>query len=267
MLKDYFSKFGEITNAYIIKKPGSCESRGFGYVTFATERVMKVVLSQSHKIDGREVAVESFLSKEDQKKNKSFNFNSNTKPFETDPKFTRESSFVKFSNQIEHSNDHFVMTKKGGRQFGKFSQPPVFNQSSNSGNKFSRFQAKFTLPKSAMPNFGINKNIAGNVKNSTNFIFDDEIESSSSKLDLFHKEQRKASINVRKNHNESNMIFNKEGLNISTPVGFRQNTTRVSNPTPFYQNSNGFDSHLLAPFFKQTGPIYYNQLQNSSLLS
>jgi RNA recognition motif-containing protein len=64
-LRKYFSKFGKVSNAYIIKKPGSCQSRGFGYVTFESEETMKKVLSMKHKLDGGSIVVESFLSKED----------------------------------------------------------------------------------------------------------------------------------------------------------------------------------------------------------
>ena len=34
-LKSYFSQFGKVVNAYIIMKPGSNQSKCFGYVTFS----------------------------------------------------------------------------------------------------------------------------------------------------------------------------------------------------------------------------------------
>lgn len=139
-LKNYFSKFGEITNAYTIKKPGSCESRGFGYVTFATEAAMKAVLQSRHKLDGREVVVESFLSKEEQKKSK---VALGTKVSEVEPKYTGSQNFFPFKSQTStpQSNDHFVIGKKGGRQFGMLNKPPVASQTPLTPmmNKFAKF--------------------------------------------------------------------------------------------------------------------------------
>lgn len=67
-LLEFFSKFGKVSNAYIIKKPGSVESRGFGYVTFATEELLNNVLAIKHRLDDTNIIVESFLAKEVQKK-------------------------------------------------------------------------------------------------------------------------------------------------------------------------------------------------------
>jgi RNA recognition motif-containing protein len=71
VFKKYFSQFGKVSNAFIIKKPGSFESRGFGYITFAQEKTMHQVLSLSHVIDGSELLIESYISRHQNKKERS----------------------------------------------------------------------------------------------------------------------------------------------------------------------------------------------------
>lgn len=52
-VKDYFEAFGEVTWCQIKTKPGTDESKGFGFVKFAEKEVEKKVLLQRHMIDGR----------------------------------------------------------------------------------------------------------------------------------------------------------------------------------------------------------------------
>ena len=62
-LRSYFCQFGKVMNAYIIMKPGSNQSKCFGYVTFADQTVMNKVLSMEHTLDDYKIVVEHFNSK------------------------------------------------------------------------------------------------------------------------------------------------------------------------------------------------------------
>jgi len=52
-IKEYFEPFGEIMMIQLKKRPGSGESKGFGFIKFSDKDVEKKVLLQRHMIDGR----------------------------------------------------------------------------------------------------------------------------------------------------------------------------------------------------------------------
>ncbi|KAM7355428.1 RNA-binding protein 6 isoform 4-T5 [Cochliomyia hominivorax] len=55
-LKDYFSRFGEISEAMVMKDPATRRSRGFGFITFSDPTSVDKVLAQgTHEIDGKKV--------------------------------------------------------------------------------------------------------------------------------------------------------------------------------------------------------------------
>lgn len=55
-LRDYFSRFGEITEAMVMKDPTTRRSRGFGFITFGDAASVDKVLAQStHELDGKKV--------------------------------------------------------------------------------------------------------------------------------------------------------------------------------------------------------------------
>ncbi|XP_055941233.1 RNA-binding protein Musashi homolog Rbp6-like isoform X4 [Argiope bruennichi] len=55
-LREYFSKFGEITEVMVMKDPTTRRSRGFGFVTFADPTsVDKVLASGTHELDGKKI--------------------------------------------------------------------------------------------------------------------------------------------------------------------------------------------------------------------
>eukprot|EP00919_Chromeraceae_sp_WS-2016_P020537 GHVR01048822.1.p1 GENE.GHVR01048822.1~~GHVR01048822.1.p1 ORF type:complete len:198 (-),score=42.81 GHVR01048822.1:441-1034(-) len=58
-LRSYFARFGHIVDAYIPRKPTrKSESKGFGFISFASETSVRVVLGTKHVIDGREILVD-----------------------------------------------------------------------------------------------------------------------------------------------------------------------------------------------------------------
>ena len=70
-LKDYFEQFGATINAYIICKPGSTESKGFGYVIFEELKSANLVLkTKTHILKGQKVMVTKFKNKKEQKNQK-----------------------------------------------------------------------------------------------------------------------------------------------------------------------------------------------------
>ena len=55
-LRDYFSKWGEITDAVVMKDGQTRRSRGFGFVTYASaESVDEVLHDKPHVVDDKEV--------------------------------------------------------------------------------------------------------------------------------------------------------------------------------------------------------------------
>ena len=52
-IREYFEPFGEIHMIQLKKRPGSGESKGFGFIRFVDKEVEKKVLLQRHMIDGR----------------------------------------------------------------------------------------------------------------------------------------------------------------------------------------------------------------------
>jgi RNA recognition motif-containing protein len=62
-LWNYFSQYGELSDAVVIMDRQSGRSRGFGFVTFKDPRCVDSVLDQGqHSIDGRQVIDNYFIS-------------------------------------------------------------------------------------------------------------------------------------------------------------------------------------------------------------
>ncbi|KAG1673834.1 RNA-binding protein Musashi Rbp6 [Nymphon striatum] len=57
-LRDYFGKYGEISDVMVMKDPTTKRSRGFGFVTFADpSSVDKVLANGPHELDGKKVVL------------------------------------------------------------------------------------------------------------------------------------------------------------------------------------------------------------------
>ncbi len=58
-LRDLFTQFGEVVEAIIISDRMSGRSKGFGFVTFATEEMAKAAIEGMHEkeIEGRKIIV------------------------------------------------------------------------------------------------------------------------------------------------------------------------------------------------------------------
>ncbi|XP_045785276.1 RNA-binding protein Musashi homolog Rbp6 isoform X3 [Maniola jurtina] len=55
-LRDYFNKFGEITEVMVMKDPTTRRSRGFGFITFSDPASVDKVLAQAtHELDGKKI--------------------------------------------------------------------------------------------------------------------------------------------------------------------------------------------------------------------
>jgi len=63
-LREYFSRYGEITECIVMKNPETGRSRGFGFVTFKDVSCVELVLSSGpHSLDGRTIDPKSCNTK------------------------------------------------------------------------------------------------------------------------------------------------------------------------------------------------------------
>lgn len=65
-LKEYFSSYGEVVEAIIMKDRTTGRARGFGFVVFADPAVADIVIKEKHNIDGRMVEAKKAVPRDDQ---------------------------------------------------------------------------------------------------------------------------------------------------------------------------------------------------------
>ena len=59
-VKEYFSKYGEVVEAVIMRDRVTGRARGFGFVVFADPNVAERVVMEKHVVDGRTVSSRTF---------------------------------------------------------------------------------------------------------------------------------------------------------------------------------------------------------------
>lgn len=60
-LKEYFTSYGEVVEAVIMRDRNTGRARGFGFVVFANPAVAEGVVNNKHIIDGRTVCLIFFI--------------------------------------------------------------------------------------------------------------------------------------------------------------------------------------------------------------
>ncbi|XP_047320107.1 heterogeneous nuclear ribonucleoprotein 1-like [Impatiens glandulifera] len=65
-LKEYFSGYGEVLEAVIMKDRNTGRARGFGFVVFSDPAVAERVIKEKHNIDGRMVEAKKAVPRDDQ---------------------------------------------------------------------------------------------------------------------------------------------------------------------------------------------------------
>jgi len=55
-LRNYFSQFGEVVEAFIMTNRANGRSRGFGFIIFTTEEAADLVSIETHFLDNRYVS-------------------------------------------------------------------------------------------------------------------------------------------------------------------------------------------------------------------
>ncbi|KAK3031993.1 hypothetical protein RJ639_036198 [Escallonia herrerae] len=65
-LKEYFSTYGEVLEAVIMKDRTTGRARGFGFIVFADPNVAERVIQEKHNIDGRLVEAKKAVPRDDQ---------------------------------------------------------------------------------------------------------------------------------------------------------------------------------------------------------
>uniref|UniRef100_H3G7Q1 RRM domain-containing protein n=1 Tax=Phytophthora ramorum TaxID=164328 RepID=H3G7Q1_PHYRM len=63
-LRQHFGKYGELTDAALMKDKYTGQPRGFGFVTFADASAIDRVLDETHTLDGRSVEVKRAIPRE-----------------------------------------------------------------------------------------------------------------------------------------------------------------------------------------------------------
>jgi len=100
--RDYFGKFGSITEASLVKERSTDKHRGFGFVTYDSQDVAIQVKSQKHALKGQDITVNDAL-----KKQKKF-FVGGIARDRTDTDTMR-----KYFEQFGHITDIFVIKERG----------------------------------------------------------------------------------------------------------------------------------------------------------
>ncbi|CAH2069806.1 unnamed protein product [Thlaspi arvense] len=65
-LRDYFSKYGDVVEAVIMRDRATGRARGFGFIVFADPSVAERVIMEKHIIDGRTVEAKKAVPRDDQ---------------------------------------------------------------------------------------------------------------------------------------------------------------------------------------------------------
>uniref|UniRef100_A0A7N0VIB5 RRM domain-containing protein n=1 Tax=Kalanchoe fedtschenkoi TaxID=63787 RepID=A0A7N0VIB5_KALFE len=65
-LKEYFSSYGEVLEAVIMKDRNTGRARGFGFIVFSDPTVVERVILEKHNIDGRMVEAKKAVPRDDQ---------------------------------------------------------------------------------------------------------------------------------------------------------------------------------------------------------
>lgn len=65
-LKEYFSKYGEVVEAVIMRDRATGRARGFGFIVFADPAIAERVIMDKHMIDGRSVEAKKAVPRDDQ---------------------------------------------------------------------------------------------------------------------------------------------------------------------------------------------------------
>ncbi|CAK9209792.1 unnamed protein product [Sphagnum troendelagicum] len=116
-LTNHFKKYGEITDAVIMKDRSTGHPRGFGFVTFMDASACKRVVQDKHVIDGRTVEAKISVPRENMGASKGPKtkkiFVGGIPPSITDEEF--RSYFAAFGNVVEHQimQDHSTGRSRG----------------------------------------------------------------------------------------------------------------------------------------------------------
>ncbi|XP_023319074.1 RNA-binding protein Musashi homolog Rbp6-like [Trichogramma pretiosum] len=74
-LREYFAKYGDITEVMVMKDPTTRRSRGFGFITFADPSGVDKVLAQgTHELDGKKIDPKVAFPRRTHPKNTRVNF-------------------------------------------------------------------------------------------------------------------------------------------------------------------------------------------------
>ncbi|KAI5055026.1 hypothetical protein GOP47_0030171 [Adiantum capillus-veneris] len=124
-LKSYFSAFGEVVEAVIMKDRATGRARGFGFIVFSDPMVADMVVLEKHSIDGRMVEAKKAVPRDDQQSASRISNGSAGSPAPSNPARTKkifvgglastvtENDFKKYFGQFGTITDVVVMYDHG----------------------------------------------------------------------------------------------------------------------------------------------------------
>ncbi|KAK4762265.1 hypothetical protein SAY87_030149 [Trapa incisa] len=163
-LREYFSVYGEVVEAIIMKDRITGRARGFGFVVFADPAVSERVINDKHNIDGRMVEAKRAVPRDDQNslvRNSSPSFHGSPGSGRTKKIFVgglassvTESDFKKYFEQFGTVNDMVVMydpNTKRPRGFGFITYDSEETVDKVLLNTFHELNGKLVEVKRAVP--------------------------------------------------------------------------------------------------------------------
>ncbi|KAH7294813.1 hypothetical protein KP509_27G020300 [Ceratopteris richardii] len=113
-LKQFMSKYGELSDVIVMKDRGTGRSRGFGYVTFASSESAEKALSSSHFLNGRMLDVKVATPKESMPPSTSASRKKNVRIFVARvPLTVTEEAFRSYFEQFGTITDLYMPKEKG----------------------------------------------------------------------------------------------------------------------------------------------------------
>lgn len=149
-LKNFFSQFGPVEIAYIIKHHKDNKSKGFGFISFVTKAGRDLALSSGPEleINGKKVVCSAYCSKSEGKQTTASNESEDTKL--SDKTSTKQLSESAEESKLNENEDNYGFKRSAAPHFlytsGRCAAPVFKPAACYNPFQFSQFQSKFYQP-------------------------------------------------------------------------------------------------------------------------